>query len=168
MNKLGIISEGLRERIEALGYKYVGAEFVTENSLKILRVYADKPDGLGTDDCRAIANEVDSLLDMYEADMPRTYLFEVSSPGVERPLFSTEDYREFCGREAVVKPRGRTRFNGAIGEVLDDDVIVFYGKDGTERRLRLEEIGRANLVFERQSGEKKTFKKIPKKKNKKR
>ena len=167
MSKLDPVIEGLRKRIEALGYEYVGAELVTENSFKILRVYADKDNGLDIGDCEKISRESNDFLDQYEAEMPARYFLEVSSPGLERPLFSIGDYRSYIGEKAALRLRGKKMLAGVIKDVSDEGVVVISCEGGEERSLPFSEIRRGNLIFTPEAGEKNTFKKIPKKKNNK-
>ena len=103
---LNDIYSGLRERIESLGYDCVGFENVTEDEMKILRIYVDLPGGVNLSDCEAVAREVNVYLDGMESYLPERYYLEVSSPGIERPLFTLEDYRAFSGREAQLLLKG--------------------------------------------------------------
>lgn len=167
MSKLNFIFEGLREKIVTQGYQYVGAELVSENGVKILRVYADSEKGLDVDDCEKIARESNDLLDLHEASLPERYFLEVSSPGVERPLFSIEDYREFTGKEVSLKLKGQKKLVGVISGISGDNVVCLTDKEGLAVSLPFSEIRKGNLVFERKVGEKKVFKKNQKKKNKK-
>lgn len=167
MSKFEMVSEGLRERIEALGYKYIGAELVTENAIKILRVYADCENNLDIDDCEKISRMASEFLDLNEGALPVRYFLEVSSPGLERPLFSTADYREFMGKKVFLKLKGQKKLTGVIKDVSEEDLITIADDQNKETRLPFSEIRQGRLVFIPETGEKKTFKKIPKKKDRK-
>lgn len=167
MNKLDMVFEGLREIIEALGYKYVGSELVAENDMRILRTYVDKDNGSDLDDCEKIAREANEFLSWHEAVLPDRYFLEVSSPGLERPLFSIDDYREYAGNGVLIKLKGQKKLTGVIKSVSDNEVITIIDNHGTESSLPFSDIRRGNLVFTPETGEKKIFKKIPKKKAKK-
>lgn len=167
MSKFEIINEGLRERIEALGYKYIGAELVTENAIKILRVYADGESNLDIDDCEKISRMASEFLDLNEDALPARYFLEVSSPGLERPLFSIADYREFTGRKVFLKLKGQKKLTGVIKDVSEEDLIIISDDHNEETSLPFSEIRQGRLVFIPETGEKKTFKKIPKKKDRK-
>lgn len=167
MGRLDSLFEGLRQRTEALGYKYIGAELVTESDVKILRVYADKDDGLDLDGSETIARELNEFLDAHEASLPPRYFLEVSSPGLERPLFTPEDYREFCGTEVIMKLKGQKKAAGIIESVAADDVVTIARAGGEKLAVPFKEIRKGNLVYLPEVGEKKTFKKTQKNKNKK-
>lgn len=167
MSNFEMVNEGLRERVEALGYKYIGAELVTENTMKILRVYADCENNLDIDDCEKISRMASEFLDMNEEALPVRYFLEVSSAGLERPLFSIADYREFTGRKVLLKLKGRKKLTGVIKNVSEEDLIIIVNDQNEETSLSFSEIRQGRLVFIPETGEKKTFKKIPKKKDRK-
>lgn len=167
MGKLDFIFEGLRELVETQGYKYIGAELVTENEMKILRVYVDKPDGFQLSDSEVISGLLNSFLDSHETSLPPRYFLEVSSPGLERPLFTLDDYREFAGKEVSARLKGSKRAIGVIESVGADDSVTIVREDGETLTIAFDDIRGAKLVYKPEIGEKKTFKKIQKKKNKK-
>ncbi|MDY9920602.1 MAG: ribosome maturation factor RimP [Synergistota bacterium] len=160
--KLSDIYSGLRERIESLGYDCVGFENVTEDEMKILRVYVDLPGGVNLSDCEAVAREVNVYLDEMESSLPDKYYLEVSSPGLERPLFTPEDYRTFSGREVQVSLKGGKKIAGIINGVDDDDMVNFLFADG-ESSFPFADIKKGKLIYKEEKGQKKTFKKIKKK-----
>lgn len=164
MNKLNTVFEGLQRIVEALGYQYVGLELITENNMKILRVYVDREGAVDLDGCERIARESNEFLYQHEAVLPDRYFLEVSSPGLERPLFSADDYRKFTGKKALIKLKGQKKLTGVIKCVSDGDVITIIDNRGDEISISFSDILRGNLIFVPELGEKKTFKKIPKKK----
>ena len=160
--KLSEIYSALRERIESLGYDCVGFENVTEDGMKILRVYVDLPGGINLSDCEAAARELNSYLDEIESSLPEKYYLEVSSPGLERPLFTPEDYKAFSGKEAQVSLKGGKKIVGIINGVDEDEKVNFLFVDG-EISIPFADIKKGNLVYKEEKGQKKTFKKIKKK-----
>ncbi|HAJ93885.1 MAG TPA: ribosome assembly cofactor RimP [Synergistaceae bacterium] len=160
--RLSDIYCGLRERIESLGYDCVGFENVTEDEMKILRVYVDLPGGVNLSDCEAVAREVNVYLDEMETSLPERYYLEVSSPGLERPLFTPEDYKAFSGREAQVSLKSGKKIAGIINGVDDDGSVHFLFADG-ESSVPFADIKKGKLVYKEEKGQKKTFKKIKKK-----
>ena len=100
------ISGQLKTLVESLGYEFVGAETVKEAGSQILRVYIDRDGGVGLDDCERSAKEIGALLDTAADAFEDHYLLEVSSPGLERPLFKAEDYARFAGRPVNVRLKG--------------------------------------------------------------
>ena len=84
--------------VERHGCELWDVEYVTEAGTRYLRVYIDKPEGVGIDDCEAVSRELDVLLD--EADpIPDSYVFEVSSAGAERELKRPSDFVRFMGSQ---------------------------------------------------------------------
>ena len=159
---LNDIYSGLRERIESLGYDCVGFENVTEDEMKILRIYVDLPGGVNLSDCEAVAREVNVYLDGMESYLPERYYLEVSSPGIERPLFTLEDYRAFSGREAQILLKGGKMVSGIINGVDEESRVHLLSADG-ESLVPFSDIKKGKLVYKEEKGQKKTFKKIKKK-----
>lgn len=135
--------------VAAMGYELVGVEFHPQAGNNLLRVYIDQEQGVTLDDCEAISNQLSAVLDVEDPIQGR-YTLEVSSPGLDRPLFEPEHFQRFAGHRARVQlalPRdGRRRFTGELRGVEDGDVVLVV--DGQQVRLPLEEIEQARLVPE--------------------
>ncbi len=163
--RYGEINLALRERTEALGYECAGFEVVNENGMDIIRLYLEMPGGIDTTDCENVSRSVSEYLDTIEEELPERYYLEISSPGLERPLFTAEDFKRFAGEDAKIymKQGGRV-VSGKIVSVGEDGGTVSI-QSGTEKRdVPLDGIKRAHLIYTPKTGQKKTFKKIPKKK----
>jgi ribosome maturation factor RimP len=136
----------IRPVVEAMGYELVGVEY-TGHGRQSLRVYIDHAQGITLDDCTAVSHQVSGVLDV-EDPIAGHYDLEISSPGLDRPLFRREDYQRFAGREAKVtligKLDGRRRFAGRLQGVEDDDLLMQV--DGQVVRLPLDQIDTARLV----------------------
>lgn len=137
----------IRPAVEALGYEFVGLEYVSNPKNRLIRIYIDRePEGISVDDCAEVSGEVSALLDV-EDPVSGQYSLEVSSPGIERPLFEPEHYRRFVGEEAVVHLHApierRRKFRGRIVEA--DDARVVLEVDGDPVALDFADIRRANL-----------------------
>ena len=143
-------SAELRKLIEpavtVLGYELVGVEFIHGKS-GLLRVYIDHDDGIGVDDCKAVSYQVSGLLDV-EDPIRGQYTLEVSSPGLDRPLFQARDYERFVGHEVKLRLSvpvgGRRRFKGTLVGLRDEQVVVKM--DDEELVVPLHEIDQARLV----------------------
>ena len=85
----------------ALGLELVGVELVKEGAYRYLRVYIDKEGGVGFDDCEALSRVVDARLDEILPNPPYDF-FEVSSPGLDRPLKREADFARYVGHKVVV------------------------------------------------------------------
>lgn len=134
--------------VEDLGYEYVGIEYSANPKNRVLRLYIDRPEtGIGVDDCEAVSREVSAQLDV-EEPIPGQYTLEVSSPGVERPLFTAAHFRDHVGEVAKVQLdvplNGRRKFKGTIVAVEDDEVCL--EADGQQWKLPLVSVGKARLA----------------------
>jgi ribosome maturation factor RimP len=133
---------------ESLGLEFVDAEYRKEGGRWFLRVFIDKPEGVGLEDCEALSELLGRVLD--EKDLiPHAYTLEVSSPGVERPLKKPADFKRFAGREVRIVTaaplNGRRKFTGSITSAGEDAVFLLV--DGVEVSIPYAAISRANLVF---------------------
>lgn len=101
-----------------MGYELVATERVGRG---LLRVYIDKPEGIGVEDCVKVSNQLTRLFMVENVDYSR---LEVSSPGLDRPLVKETDFARFAGEEAQIKLRipteaGRKKFVGKLAGVVD-------------------------------------------------
>ena len=134
--------------VEAMGYEFVGAEFVQQDGRKTLRIFIDLPGGISIDDCSTVSHQVSGVLDV-EDPISGAYDLEVSSPGLDRPLFKGADYERFSGqmvkiRMAVPQEEGRRNFSGVLLGINGDTVRVEVDKQIFE--LPFGQIERAKLA----------------------
>lgn len=136
--------------IETMGYELVGVEFERGGGHGTLRVYIDRDDGVTLDDCAAISHQISGILDV-EEPIQQAYDLEISSPGIDRPLFKLADYERFAGQTAKIKLavalQGRKNFKGELQGVADSKWVSIK-VDGETFDLRFADIARANLVGE--------------------
>ncbi len=163
IEKVNEVFAELRIKIDSLGYDCAGMELVNESGMNILRVYLEMPGGIDLADCENVAREVNDYLDAVENVLPERYFLEVSSPGLERPLFTASDYGKFIGKEAALSLKGGKKAQGQIVSCGEDGTVVL-SVSGEERNFPINDIKRGHLVYVKEGGQKKTFKKIPKKK----
>ena len=134
--------------IETMGYELVGVEFDRGGSHGTLRVYIDREEGVTLDDCAAISHQISGILDV-EEPIQQAYDLEISSPGIDRPLFKLADYERFAGQTARIKlavaQQGRKNFKGELQGVADSKWISIK-VDGEVFDLPFADIARANLV----------------------
>jgi ribosome maturation factor RimP len=137
---------------KALGCELVDVELVGGGRRPTLRVYIDKPGGVTLDDCADVSRQLSMILDV-EDPIPESYALEVSSPGLDRPLVTREDFGQHVGdmiKARLVTPlAGRRNFTGRITGVSDEQVsLEIEGLGGTPELvgLRFESIERARLV----------------------
>lgn len=121
------VTELLEPVIEGLGYECVGVEFHPSQGESVLRVFVDGPDGVNVDDCARVSHQVSGVLDV-EDPIRGDYVLEVSSPGLDRPVFKTSDYERFSGESVRIRLRerinGRRKITGRLAGLTDEGVIV--------------------------------------------
>jgi ribosome maturation factor RimP len=131
----------------ALGLELAGVERVASRGGGMLRVYLDAPGRAVTlDDCEAASREFSALLDLNDPIAGR-YTLEVSSPGLERPLFTPEQFARFVGTEArvelVVANAGRRRLQGRILAVQGERITL--EQDGAPVEVPHGNVAKAHL-----------------------
>lgn len=137
----------LEPAIEALGYELADLELRLGGRDGLLRIFIDRPEGVGLADCETVSRQVSSLLDV-EDPLPGHYVLEVSSPGLDRRLTKPEHFRRYTGAEVRVKLRfpleGRRNFRGALVAAGEENIEVEV--DGETHTLPIARIETARLV----------------------
>ena len=145
----------LRERLIALieplvgrlGYELVELEQTSGRGSGVVRLFIDRPEGVGLTDCERVSREVSALLDV-EDPIPTAYTLEVSSPGFDRVLRTQAHFARFVGSRVAVEltaPReGRRRFTGTLLSV--DEAGIALEVDGQRVPVSFGEIGKARLT----------------------
>jgi ribosome maturation factor RimP len=145
------LTDVVASAIEPLGYELVGVEFMSQGRHSTLRVYIDLPDGITLEDCERVSRQLSSVLDV-EDPIKGHYTLEVSSPGLDRPLFTAAQFAQFVGRLVRLRLRvpqdGHRKFKAVIREVQDEQVLLAEPEGDAEWRIPLDNIERANLVPE--------------------
>lgn len=153
MDKLSIFEhvKGVAARVtETAGIELVHLELAGTKRDLTVRVFIDKDGGVTLDDCSAISRGVEEILDL-EDIIPTRYVLEVSSPGIERELYSLSDFVKFTGKLVKVKTRteidGQKTFVGPIVEVADQKITV---DDRTKGIVSFEysDVDKANLKID--------------------
>ena len=113
--------------VTAFGCELWGLEFSAAGRHGLLRVYIDKPDGIGIQDCERVSRQLGSLLDV-ENPIAGEYTLEVSSPGLDRPLYELDQFRQFVGSDINLRLRtafeGRRKFQGRLVAVEKDEIVI--------------------------------------------
>lgn len=140
------LTELISAPVEALGYELVGIEFVRGRT-STLRIYIDSEDGINVDDCADVSHQVSAVFDV-EDPITVAYNLEVSSPGLDRPMFTAEHYVRFTGEEVSLVLRmavqNRRKWQGIIKSVEGEMIIVAV--EGNDEVFALSNIQKANLV----------------------
>lgn len=134
--------------VEAMGFEMVGCEYHMSGRYSVLRVYIDREGGITADDCSKVSQQISAVLDV-EDPISGRYTLEVSSPGLDRPLFTLAQFKKFIGSEVAVKLiepiEMQRKFVGTLVAVNDQDVILLV--ENKEIRLAFANISKANLVY---------------------
>jgi ribosome maturation factor RimP len=133
-----------------MGFELVDVEFLPGHGRWVLRLYIDKEGGVTIDDCARVSRELGSLIDV--KDMIRhPYVFEVSSPGLNRPLTREKDFLRVVGKKVKVRMsapiNGRRNYAGCLNRF--EDGTLYVGMDeGEEVALPLVQVEKAHLIYE--------------------
>lgn len=145
----------LAPTVEALGLELLGIEYLPQPGGSLVRLYIDtktadgaEDKGVGIEECESVSREVSAQLDV-EDPITGNYTLEVSSPGIERPLFAPAQFARFAGESAKVTLRlpqeGRRRFSGKIISV-EGDKILFEVEGAGDFEVLHENIDKAKLA----------------------
>ncbi|MGJ8691277.1 MAG: ribosome maturation factor RimP [Thalassotalea sp.] len=142
------LTDMLRPAVEETGKELVGIEFVGAGKHSVLRIFIDHADGINVDDCAEVSRQVGAILDV-EDPISSEYSLEVSSPGLDRPLFDKAHYEAVVGETIDVKLgvplNGRRKFKGILERIENDTLYV--NVDGEAYPLVISNIDKANLVY---------------------
>ena len=143
-----LITELIDTTIQALGLDLWGVELLQQGKYSLLRIYIEREEGVTIEDCEKVSRQVSALMDV-EDPIAGEYTLEVSSPGMDRPLFCIEHYSQYVGIEVDLKLRrpldGRRKFKGQIIKVSGG--IVGLLVEGSEYDLEFSDIEKASIVF---------------------
>ncbi|CDF98088.1 ribosome maturation factor RimP [Avibacterium paragallinarum] len=141
------LSDLLKGSIEDLGCELWGIECQRTGRFLTVRIYIDKEGGVSVDDCADVSRQVSAILDV-EDPIADKYNLEVSSPGLDRPLFTLNQYARFIGQEILVHLRmpvlDRRKWQGVL-EKIDNDMLTLI-VEGQPQVLVFGNIQKANVV----------------------
>ena len=137
----------LDPEITAMGFELLGIELSNSGSASFLRIYIDKSEGINIDDCVLVSQQITGLLDVNNPIKGR-YNLEVSSPGLERPLFTDEQLKKHIGQIVMIKLhekyKGKRRIIGKIEAVEDLEIVIKCNEN--KESIPLDLINKANLA----------------------
>lgn len=136
--------------VTGLGYEFVGAEFTGQGRDSVLLVYIDSDSGILVGDCSKVSHQISGIMDV-EDPISSQYRLEVSSPGMERPLFNIGHFERFKGSVVKLELRqatleGQRKFTGGILDVKDDTVHLHVDEEEEEVEIPFSRIKKAKLV----------------------
>ncbi|ACE86031.1 Uncharacterized BCR, YhbC family [Cellvibrio japonicus Ueda107] len=133
--------------VESLGCELWGLEYLTQGRYTTLRIFIDGPQGVSLDDCERVSRQISAVLDV-EDPIDGEYTLEVSSPGLDRPLYTEAQYARYVGETVNLRLRiaveGRRRFKGVISAIEEGALLLQF--DNQTVRLPIETIDKGNLV----------------------
>ena len=136
--------------MEANGFELVDVEYVKEAGNWYLRAYIDKPGGITVDDCEVVNRELGDLLDRDDF-IDESYILEVSSPGLGRPLKKERDFIRSKGEEVEIRTYRmvdrRKEFRGVL-KAWDKDTVTIEYEDGQEQVFERDNIALIRLAFD--------------------
>ncbi len=136
--------------VTALGYELWGCEWVgAGKNQRLLRVYVDSEHGVNVDTCSKISRQISAILDV-EDPIEGRYLLEVSSPGIERPLFTVAQCQRYVGQPVNIRLRvpaaGRRNFKGILQSAGGDRIVLQLEDNQNTLDLTWRDIEKAHLA----------------------
>jgi ribosome maturation factor RimP len=137
------LSDQLSSVVNAMGYEFIGVQLKGG----VLQLFIDKEEGVGVDDCSRVSRQVSAMLDVEDPIQGR-YILEVSSPGLDRPLFDMAHYTKQIGQRIKIHMQApiynRRKFVGELLRIEDNNIHLLV--DNEEMVLPFSEIERANVI----------------------
>ena len=141
------LQQMLQGAVEDLGCELWGIECQRSGRFMTVRLFIDKEGGVTVDDCADVSRQVSAILDV-EDPIADKYNLEVSSPGLDRPLFTLQQFERYIGQDIIVHLRipvmERRKWQGKLERIENDMVILIV--DGQEQVLVFGNIQKANVV----------------------
>ena len=131
-------------------YELVDVEYVKEAGTWYLRIYIDKEGGISIDDCEVVSRAFGDILDK-EDFIEDSYILEVSSPGLGRPLKKEKDFKRSLGSEVEIrlfKPLNKTKEYVGVLTSFDQDTVTIELEDNSEITINRQHIALIRLAFD--------------------
>ncbi len=142
------LQDRLTALITAMGYEFVGCELLRQGRGSVLRIYIDNEQGVTLTDCSKVSHQVSAMLDV-DDPIQGEYNLEISSPGLDRPLFSIVQYKKFIGHRIKVRmcnPHNNQRNFVGILQQVDDVEDIHLLIDNEEVILPFSGIEKARVI----------------------
>lgn len=148
-NRQDKLTQLLKPAVEGLGYELVGVEHLPMGKHTVLRIYIDSADGITVEDCSRVSHQVSGVLEV-EEPISGAFTLEVSSPGIDRPLFCFEHFKQFVGSKVKLKlhhaMEGKRKLIGVIENIDGDDIIIKERDTNASFELQMDDIDKANII----------------------
>ena len=136
----------LGPEVTSMGFELLGIELVKNRHTSLLRVYIDNIEGIKIDDCVLVSQQIAGLLDVNNS-VSGKYNLEVSSPGLNRPLFTDEQLKKQIGQNVVIrfleKYKGKRKIIGIIQAVSEHNILIKCNEN--DENIPLDLVYKANL-----------------------
>lgn len=133
--------------VKSFAYELWGLEYLTQGRYSVLKIFIESEKGVNVDDCARISKQVSSLFDVEDV-ISTNYTLEVSSPGMNRRLFTVEQFEKYKGAKVKLYLRsafeGKRKFKGVLCGVEEGDVVLRVGDE--EYLFPFDDIDRANVL----------------------
>ena len=143
------LSKLIEPVVQELGCELWGIEKLQQGRQVVLKIYIESAEGINVDDCARVSRQVSAILDV-EDPIPGEYMFEVSSPWVERRLFKPEHFNVCKGEKVQITLLqafdGRRKFKGLLCGLEDEEVVIRVD-DAQEIVLTMDSIERARVLM---------------------
>ena len=143
------LDEIVKNTVEGLGFELWGYEYRPHSESALLRIFIEKEAGIAVEDCAQVSRQIGAVLDV-ENIIPVAYILEVSSPGMDRVLFTADQYQSYIGDTLKIRTRTpieeRRNFKGSLEKVNESNVTIKV--DNQEFDIPFESIDRARLVLD--------------------
>jgi len=144
------LQERLVSLIDSMGCELVGCELVPQAGRVIFRIYIDHPPrGVTVEDCSRVSHQVSAMMDV-EDPIPGGYVLEVSSPGINRPLFGLEQYSKYVGSKVKVRLytafQNRRQYKGVLKRVEGENICLLVDDINQEVLLPFSMIEKAHVI----------------------
>lgn len=136
--------------VRAMDCELWGIEYSARARRSVLRIFIDADKGIDLDDCERVSRQVSAVLDV-EDPVPGEYMLEVSSPGMDRRLFTLDQCRDYVGERVRAKLfaaiPGRKKFTGQLVAVEDDELVIRTDDDSeNDVFVPFESVDKVNVV----------------------
>jgi ribosome maturation factor RimP len=145
-SKQELLQEMIAPIVTSLGCELWGLEYLTQGRYTTLRIFIDAANGVSLEDCEKVSRQISAVMDV-EDPIQGEYTLEVSSPGMDRPLYTFAHYARYVGETINMRLRmardGRRRFKGEILKAENNEVLIAV--EGKEYLFAVDAIDKANI-----------------------
>ena len=135
--------------VEKMGYEYIGHDMLLQGRFSLLRIYITRESGLNIDDCAEVSHQISGVLEV-EDIIKGQYQLEVSSPGLNRPLFTLAQFSGAIGQQVKLRVsmpiEQQRKFSGKLESVVDETITLLL--DEKEVSIPYSIIEKANVVYQ--------------------